>query len=94
MIREVLNIAGWSKMSTVDWPGEVVTTIFLQGCPFRCNYCHNFEILDPSIKGEVNWVDVLEHLRNRIGFLDGIVFSGGEPLMQANSEDGGVLSQT
>lgn len=87
-----INIAGWSKMSTVDWPDEVVTTLFLQGCPLRCNYCHNFEILDPKAKGEVSFEkDVIPHLKNRVKLLDGVVFSGGEPLMQANSEDGGLL---
>jgi pyruvate formate lyase activating enzyme len=88
----MLNIAGISKLSTVDWPGNLVTTVFLQGCPWRCNYCHNSEILDPRVPGTVNWeTEVIPHLQSRIGLLDGIVFSGGEPTMQANAEDGGEL---
>lgn len=90
----LLNIAGWSKMSTVDWPGELVVTLFLQGCPLKCNYCHNYLILDPNIKGEVSFEDdVLQLLKKRTTLLDGVVFSGGEPLMQANASDGGRLRQ-
>ncbi|MDR2508858.1 MAG: anaerobic ribonucleoside-triphosphate reductase activating protein [Candidatus Ancillula sp.] len=89
--ESLINIAGWSKLSTVDWPGEIVVTLFLQGCPWRCNYCHNSAILDPHAKGEVSFEDdVLKHLENRVGLLDGVVFSGGEPLMQSG-EDGGKL---
>ena len=59
--------------------------VFLQGCPFRCPYCHNAGILDPRAKGEAAWESVLETLRSRQGLLDGVVFSGGEALMQASS---------
>ncbi|MDR2082741.1 MAG: anaerobic ribonucleoside-triphosphate reductase activating protein [Candidatus Ancillula trichonymphae] len=78
-----LNIAGWTKLSTVDWPGNIVTTIFLQGCPWRCSYCHNYQILDPQIRGDVQFDTILEFLRSRVGLLDGVVFSGGEALMQS-----------
>jgi pyruvate formate lyase activating enzyme len=78
-----LNIAGWSKFSTVDWPDKIVSTLFLQGCPLRCGYCHNFEILDPRIQGEIEFQNVIKHLEKRKGLLDGVVFSGGEPLMQS-----------
>jgi pyruvate formate lyase activating enzyme len=90
----MLNIAGWSKLSTVDWQGNIVATLFLQGCPWRCNYCHNSDILDPKVQGPISFEhDVLPHLENRIGLLDGVVFSGGEPLMQAREDDGGDLLQ-
>jgi pyruvate formate lyase activating enzyme len=77
-----LNIAGIEKFSTVDWPDQIVATLFLQGCPWRCEYCHNFEILDPKRKGTVDFGEVIAWLKKRKGLLDGVVFSGGEPLMQ------------
>jgi pyruvate formate lyase activating enzyme len=77
-----LNIAGWVKFSTVDWPDQIVTTLFLQGCPWRCEYCHNFAILDPKVPGTIDFAEVLEYLTHRQNLLDGVVFSGGEPLMQ------------
>lgn len=78
-----LAIAGLVPLSTVDWPGRLVATAFLQGCPWRCTYCHNSAILDPRTPGVVPWTAVRELLARRVGLLDGIVFSGGEPTRQA-----------
>ncbi|MGO1621580.1 anaerobic ribonucleoside-triphosphate reductase activating protein [Flaviflexus sp.] len=77
-----LSIAGHVPLSTVDWPGKLVSTVFLQGCPWACGYCQNTEILDPKTPGVVHWGDVVKHLDNRRGLLDGVVFTGGEALRQ------------
>ncbi|GIG35975.1 anaerobic ribonucleoside-triphosphate reductase activating protein [Cellulomonas pakistanensis] len=78
-----LAIAGLVPTSTVDWPGRIVATAFLQGCPWRCTYCHNSAILDPRTPGVVPWARVRALLGRREGLLDGVVFSGGEPTRQA-----------
>ena len=80
---ELLAIAGLTPLSTCDWPGHLVATVFLQGCPWRCTYCHNAGILDPRVAGVVPWQDVRDLLARRRGLLDGVVFSGGEPTRQA-----------
>jgi len=80
---ETLEIAGLTPLSTCDWPGRLVATVFLQGCPWRCTYCHNQAILDPRAPGVVPWSDVTALLERRHGLLDGVVFSGGEPTRQA-----------
>ncbi|MFT4109869.1 anaerobic ribonucleoside-triphosphate reductase activating protein [Propionicimonas sp.] len=80
-------IAGLSRLSTCDWPGRIVATVFLQGCPWRCSYCHNPELLSPSTPGRVPWQDVLGLLARRRGLLDGVVFSGGEPTRQDGLPD-------
>jgi pyruvate formate lyase activating enzyme len=77
-----LQIAGLTRLSTCDWPGNLVATVFLQGCPLACTYCHNPSILDPKQKGVIAWEEVITFLSKRIGLLDGVVFSGGEPTMQ------------
>ena len=69
-------------LSGCDWPGELVATVFCQGCPWRCGYCHNTHLLQADRPGEVAWRSVTEFLRQRIGLLDGVVFSGGEPTLQ------------
>lgn len=79
---ESLVIAGLVSLSTVDWPGRLVATAFLQGCPWRCAYCHNAAILDTRTPGAVPWSAVRELLDRRHGLLDGVVFSGGEPTRQ------------
>jgi pyruvate formate lyase activating enzyme len=78
-----LQIAGLTRLSACDWPGKLVLTVFLQGCPLACTYCHNPELLDPRTPGVVEWNEVRDLLARRHGMLDGVVFSGGEPTRQA-----------
>jgi len=80
-----LRVGGLSRISSVDWPGELVATVFCQGCPWDCAYCHNPHLL-PFVAGagaeELPWHHVTEFLEGRARLLDGVVFSGGEPLAQ------------
>lgn len=76
------KIAGFEPFSTVDWPDKLVTTVFAQGCPWRCGYCHNPESQSLRTPGAVSWATVAAHLADRVGKLDGVVFSGGEPTVQ------------
>ncbi|MCT9821186.1 anaerobic ribonucleoside-triphosphate reductase activating protein [Microbacterium sp. W1N] len=71
-----------TAFSTVDWPGMMAATVFLQGCPWDCFYCHNPALIDPRAAGVLSWADVTDLLCDRIGLLDAVVFSGGEPTMQ------------
>lgn len=77
-----LNVAGVTAFSTVDWPDMLAATVFLQGCPWNCFYCHNPALIDPRAQGDTSWADVIDLLCDRIGLLDGVVFSGGEPTLQ------------
>jgi pyruvate formate lyase activating enzyme len=77
-----LKIGGFTRLSTCDWPGELVATIFCQGCPWSCGYCHNPHLIPANGLSEVHWPDVLAFLHKRRGLLDGVVFSGGEPTLQ------------
>lgn len=86
-----LRIAGMVPFSTVDWPGYLCAALFLQGCPWRCPYCHNANILDLRTPGSVSWDEVEALLLKRRGLLDGVVFSGGEALVQASSSSGSPL---
>lgn len=83
VLADELQIAGFEPFSTVDWPGKLVATVFAQGCPWRCTYCHNVAMQDSQEGGAVEWSTVLAHLAKRAGQLDGVVFSGGEPTRQA-----------
>lgn len=77
-----VQVAGVEPFSAVDWPGKLVATVFLQGCPWKCTYCHNPAMQDTRTPGVVPWEAVLQLLRRRRGMLDGVVFSGGEPTRQ------------
>lgn len=80
--RAVIRVGGFESMSLCDWPGEIVATIFCQGCPWDCSYCHNPHLLPSVSRNELDWDEILAVLETRRGLLDGVVFSGGEPTLQ------------
>lgn len=82
-----LRVGGLARLSTCDWPGELVATVFCQGCPWSCGYCHNPHLISPKEESEIAWPDVLSFLDSRRGLLDGVVFSGGEPTLQSALPD-------
>ncbi len=75
-----LRIAGISEDSLVDGPG-LRFVIFFQGCPYACPGCHNVETWDKD-GGEVITTNSLQAKWRTNFLLDGITFSGGEPLAQ------------
>lgn len=76
-----LSIGGITPFSTVDWPGKLAAVCFLTGCPWRCPYCQNHMLWDAS-SASSSWDELLALMGSRRGLLDGVVFSGGEPLAQ------------
>jgi len=77
-----LRIGGLTPMTTLDYPGELAAVVFCQGCPWRCRYCHNGHLVSSSDR-RIPWPEVRTFLKRRIGLLDALVFSGGEPTLQA-----------
>lgn len=77
-----LRIGGFVPFTSVDFPGALAAVVFCQGCPLRCVYCHNPALLPSRGAAQIEWDDVYTHLAGRVGLLDAVVFSGGEPLMQ------------
>ena len=67
-------------LSTVDWPDRLAAVLFLRGCPWRCAYCHNPDLQRRS-GAALGWEGIKDFLGSRHGLLDGVVFSGGEPLL-------------
>lgn len=76
-----MNIGGFLKFSLLDYPGRISCVIFCQGCNLRCSYCHNPDLQEIK-NGKISCDSVIEFLKNRKGKLEGVVFSGGEPLIQ------------
>lgn len=77
-----IQIGGIEKFSIVDFPNKMAAVIFMQGCPWRCPFCHNAHLQDVSAKTNIAWYKFVDFLKQRKGVLDAVVFSGGEPLVQ------------
>lgn len=78
---ESLRIAGVVKESTVDGPGFRYV-IFTQGCPHKCEGCHNPETHDFN-GGKLVPIDKIVQDIKKNPLLAGVTISGGDPLMQA-----------
>lgn len=79
-----LRIGGFTPFTTLDFPDRLAAVVFCQGCPWRCDYCHN-RPMQPG-KGHTAgpaWERLRALLAQRLGLLDGVVFSGGEPCAQS-----------
>lgn len=77
-----LRVGGVTRLSTVDWPDQLVATVFCQGCGWDCAYCHNPGLRPAQGDAPLSWPAIFEFLEHRRGLLDGVVFSGGDPLVQ------------
>lgn len=79
----MMIIDGFNKLTLLDYPDKVACIIFTRGCNFCCPFCQNSSLitLDDS-QGKVLETEVLAYLEKRKNILDGVVISGGEPLIQ------------
>ena len=80
-------IAGLQKMTLLDYPGKVACTLFLQGCNFRCPFCHNSGLLSGAGEEGLSKEEFLQFLGKRRGILDGVCVTGGEPTLQPGLEE-------
>lgn len=80
---EGLRVGAITSFTTIDFPGKLAAVAFIQGCPWDCTYCQNPWLrpfkFDPQYEHE-SWESLIALLSRRKGLLDGVVFSGGEPL--------------
>ena len=77
-----IKVGGVEKFSAVDFPEKLTAVVFMQGCPWKCPFCHNASIRDLNKENDFSWDLWMNFLRSRVGKLDAVTFSGGEPLMQ------------
>lgn len=80
----MLDVGALVPLSTVDFPGKRAAVVFLHGCPWECTYCHEPQLQPRPAEGALAWDGVLEFLGRRRGELQAVVFSGGEPTLQAS----------
>lgn len=73
-----MKIGGFQKVSLIDYPDKIASTIFTIGCNFRCPFCHNPELVKGTAE-EISSDDIFSYLKQKKHFLDAVVICGGEP---------------
>ncbi|MFA5132416.1 MAG: anaerobic ribonucleoside-triphosphate reductase activating protein [Candidatus Paceibacterota bacterium] len=80
-----MEFGGFEKFTLIDYPSKVACMVYTIGCPFRCPYCHNPELVDETCTTHIPEKVILDFLDERKGMLDGVVITGGEPSMHGDS---------
>ncbi len=81
-------IRGIQKTSLIDFPGKIATTLFLDSCNFRCPYCYNIDLVLGTNKLENHTEEeILEFLKSRKKFIDGVCLTGGEPCLHPDLKE-------
>ncbi len=85
-----IPIYGLEKFSLVEWPGKISGIVFTGGCNFRCPFCHNPELVEIKKLKELDqypWEVIDKFLKEKKGWLDAIIVTGGEPTLHKDLPD-------
>jgi len=83
-----MKIAGFKKQSLIDYPGNISSVIFTQGCNFRCGYCHNPDLVLPEkFDKTYNKNEIFKYLKRYNKMLDAVCITGGEPTIHNDLPD-------
>lgn len=79
------KIHSFETFGTLDGPG-VRFVVFVEGCPLRCKYCHNVDMLDMKDYMEYTPAALLKEVKPYKEYFEygngGVTVSGGDPIMQ------------
>lgn len=78
-----MKIGGFQKTSLLDYPSEISCIIWTVGCNFSCPFCYNIDVVTENVT-RISEKEVLSFLEKRKNVIDGLVISGGEPLLQSD----------
>lgn len=78
-----IPVVDLEKATLLDYPGKVACILFTYGCNLRCPYCHNPELVTEELNKDYLLTEkyIFDFLKNRVGKLDAVVITGGEPLI-------------
>lgn len=78
-----IPVVDLEKATLLDYPGKVACILFTYGCNLRCPYCHNPELVTEKLNKDYLLTEkyIFDFLKNRVGKLDAVVITGGEPLI-------------
>ncbi|GJQ58765.1 MAG: anaerobic ribonucleoside-triphosphate reductase activating protein [Candidatus Scalindua sp. AMX11] len=74
-----VKIKGFIENSLIEWPGNIVSIIFLPHCNMRCPYCHATHLVrEPNELESIPVTSITKKIAQNRDWLDGVVITGGE----------------
>lgn len=80
-----MKIGGLQPVTLLDYPHKVAAIIFASGCNMRCPFCYNSNLVLPEqirLSQLLEPLQILDFLKRRKKYLEGVVITGGEPTLQ------------
>jgi len=78
-----MEFKGFIKTSLIEYPGKIVSVVFVGGCNFRCPFCQNPDlVLNSRSLPSISEKEVIDHLLSKRKWLDGLAITGGEPMLK------------
>jgi len=83
-----MQFNGFQKTSLIEWPGKIVSIVWVAGCNFRCPFCYNRDLVLKNIDLKIfEESKILEYLEENKNLIDGLMITGGEPTLQPELAD-------
>lgn len=82
-----MEFVGIEKLSLVDFDHHLSTTLFTPGCNFACPFCHNKDLVTGTEYQPIPFDEIISFLKKRVGVLDAVVITGGEPTLHKDLVD-------
>ncbi len=82
-----MEFVGIEKLSLLDYDEKVSCVLFCEHCNFKCPFCHNSSLVYALYNKEIPFEEILSYLKKRIGILDAVVISGGEPTLMPDLKE-------
>jgi pyruvate formate lyase activating enzyme len=82
-----MTVTAIKGISLIDYPRKIATVLYLNHCNFRCPFCHNGHLLFSRHDNSIDLPAVLEKVKTRRDFIDGVVISGGEPTIHPGLQE-------
>jgi len=81
-----MKIKAVQKTTLIDYPNKIACTLFLYGCDFRCDFCHNPELVIEDFGKDLSEEEIFNFLKDKKKYLEGVCMTGGEPLLTLTKE--------
>ena len=82
-MNAAFDLRGFIENSLLEWENHLAAVVIAGGCNLRCPYCHSWRyVTGLSDLESLNPQAVFDLLERQKGWIDGVVFTGGEPTLQ------------
>lgn len=86
--KKRMDVYGFQKLTLLDYPNHIASTVFVAGCNFFCPFCHNPELVfKDQFPEKIDEQELFDFFEKRKGLIEGVCITGGEPTIQTGLKE-------